>query len=287
MEFYFAILIMSIDSIHPQKPSFPSGPSLITDILLFKRFVFPAHQRSRTHSPPGHLLHLLHEGDLELRIGNHDFHAGAGDVIYYYESEEVVWHGNPQPVCFDSLAFLAPQLQPLHATRRVFRSSPEIRIAFKALHELWTGHEQPALLTMTHAHALSIAASLIVHQNMCAGEARPVGNPWWDVEAYLRRHSAYHSTIAELSERFHLSPATLARCCHSATGLPPAKRIRSLRMHVAEGLLRYSMLTVSEVADQLGYGRIHEFSREFSATMGQSPRQWRAGMVALNQNQLE
>jgi transcriptional regulator GlxA family with amidase domain len=49
------------------------------------------------------------------------------------------------------------------------------------------------------------------------------------------------------------------------------RRLRELRLAEAQGLLRFSTLSVSQVAEYLGYPRVHEFSREFSRRMGRPP----------------
>ncbi len=258
------------------RPHLPASGCLITRIQLYQRFAFPAQHKGHAHSPPGHLVHLMLEGHLDLRIGQHTFHARAGDVIYYFEQEEVVWLGNPERVTFDSLAFLAPQLQPLGPHQRVFPCSAGLQSAFAALNTLWAQHRSPALLPLTYSHALFIASELIEQHDLDSGKGLPADNTWWEIEAALRRHQRYRVTLKELASQFKRSSATIARSCMSATGMPPGKRVQALRLEAAKGLLRYSMMSVSEIAEQLGYGRIHEFSREFAKLTGQPPRRWRA-----------
>ncbi|MHC4874825.1 MAG: helix-turn-helix domain-containing protein [Planctomycetota bacterium] len=50
------------------------------------------------------------------------------------------------------------------------------------------------------------------------------------------------------------------------------QRLRSLRMSEARGLLIYSSLNITQIAQYLDYPRVHEFSREFKKYFGVSPR---------------
>ena len=47
------------------------------------------------------------------------------------------------------------------------------------------------------------------------------------------------------------------------------------RMEASKGLLLYTNLPITEIADQLGYERIHEFSREFSKYFKQTAKSYR------------
>jgi AraC-like DNA-binding protein len=54
------------------------------------------------------------------------------------------------------------------------------------------------------------------------------------------------------------------------------RRIQTVRMEEARGLLLFSTLNVTQVAEYLGYPRLHEFSREFSQYFGAPPSRVRS-----------
>ena len=78
-------------------------------------------------------------------------------------------------------------------------------------------------------------------------------------------------TLKELCKIAGYSKSTIIRSCKKVTGGTPMQRIQKLRMEEAKGLLSIAQLNVSQVADYLGYPRIHEFSREFSKYFGKPP----------------
>ena len=104
----------------------------ITGIWLFQN---PPRRHCRCRSLPGHLLHLVLEGTYRLRVNERDYPIQPGDIIYYYESEEVETIGGAEPVSFYSVGFLAATLEPLSADSRVFPASPETRALFQQLYE--------------------------------------------------------------------------------------------------------------------------------------------------------
>lgn len=59
------------------------------------------------------------------------------------------------------------------------------------------------------------------------------------------------------------------------TGLTPKAYHHNLRMKRASQLLQESNLSVTAIAEKLGYPSIHPFTRHFSAYFGVSPRQYR------------
>ncbi|RYH20862.1 MAG: helix-turn-helix domain-containing protein [Alcaligenaceae bacterium] len=69
------------------------------------------------------------------------------------------------------------------------------------------------------------------------------------------------------------STSTITRACHLAVGLPPMKRIKQIRMSMAQGLVRRSKLTMNEISQRVGYRRLNEFSRDYKTHFGLSPSQ--------------
>ena len=78
------------------------------------------------------------------------------------------------------------------------------------------------------------------------------------------------------------SRSSIVRLCRQATGMSPMKRIQQIRMEEAKGLLLSSSLNITEIAQYLGYIRMHEFSREFTLYFGTSPKQFRNSIKNLS-----
>lgn len=66
-------------------------------------------------------------------------------------------------------------------------------------------------------------------------------------------------------------------------GMAPMEYLLGWRMQIAKGLLRDDELTVSEIAERVGYGSTSAFSVAFSRSVGQSPSRYaRAAMMTAS-----
>jgi AraC-like DNA-binding protein len=77
--------------------------------------------------------------------------------------------------------------------------------------------------------------------------------------------------VAEMAAAFSLSTTAFTRRCRALLGRPPAKVFADLRLARAHALLLGSGMSVSEIADYLGYRNPFHFSRAFRRRYGVPP----------------
>ena len=83
--------------------------------------------------------------------------------------------------------------------------------------------------------------------------------------------------IAAHAEQTRLSESHFRKLFRETHGRSARQVHREARIQRAKELLIYSSLTISEIADKLGFSTVHSLSRAFSALTGISPRQFRDG----------
>ncbi|MFW5752740.1 MAG: helix-turn-helix domain-containing protein [Planctomycetota bacterium] len=66
-----------------------------------------------------------------------------------------------------------------------------------------------------------------------------------------------------------------ARRFKARTGTTPRAYILATRIAAAQDLLAASDLPVTRVAEELGYGEVYAFSKQFTAAVGVPPSTWR------------
>lgn len=101
----------------------------------------------------------------------------------------------------------------------------------------------------------------------------------FDLEAIqLLMHQKLHShlDLASLSELANMSRYSFCRRYKAVTGYSPYQHFLHLKMERACYLLDISNLSISEVAESLGYEDAFYFSRIFRRLIGISPTQYRA-----------
>jgi AraC family transcriptional regulator len=82
-------------------------------------------------------------------------------------------------------------------------------------------------------------------------------------------------SLAELSEAVGLSAHHFARSFRAATGLPPHRYLRKLRMAEAKRLLVTTSEPVTQIALACGYSTPSAFSAAFQRAVGVTPSVWR------------
>ena len=83
-------------------------------------------------------------------------------------------------------------------------------------------------------------------------------------------------TVAELAQAAALSRSAFFDRFTRTVGVAPMEYLLSWRTEIAKDLLRRERLSVSEVAERVGYGSTSTFSVAFSRHVGQSPSRYAA-----------
>jgi len=251
----------------------PISAPPIRDILLVARFVRTrAGQSFEATSLPGHLLHLVVDGVVEQECNGRQYLLRRGDLMWYHEDELVRGTVRGAPWTFYSVNFLAPALTPPPFEARLFPNQLGLRPWFAELLDVWRAAALPPLVRQCRAHAalLRILAALPPGATQPVA-ADPRARLWWDLETKIRRDLRQPVRLAQLAAWAGTSPATVARACRYAVGVPPLKRVKQIRLSLARGLLQRSALAVKEIAAETGYPRVHEFSRDYRKHFGHPP----------------
>lgn len=89
---------------------------------------------------------------------------------------------------------------------------------------------------------------------------------------YARQHLAESPSVSELAAVAHLSTSAFAHRFRNATGRPPYQFMRDMRLYRARELLAAGDIAVSQVAKEVGYSSVSQFSRAFRIRFGVTPR---------------
>lgn len=246
-------------------------PCPVKTITGFWRFVRKPHFHWCGRSLPGHVVQLVVSGSYRLVTDGRAYDIRKGHVVWYHGPEDIEWVDNDSAVVYFSIGFLAPQIEPPPLDMRVIRSTAAIQRSFYKLQKASLGAEGKQRALGMHVALLDILHqinSLRVHVPQ-AGQSYAL---WWAIESQLREQKLFRPTLHRLSTLAGRSTASVVRLCRRATGLSPLKRVRAIRMEESRALLMCSDLNVSQVAEYLGYSRVHELSRDFKSYFGVPPR---------------
>ena len=97
------------------------------------------------------------------------------------------------------------------------------------------------------------------------------------IEQYLQAHYCESEfTVQKAASHFNLSMSNLGHYFKSHTGVTVSDYVESLRLNLAQTLLRETDKSVSEISAQVGYLQPASFMRAFKKVLGVSPTNWRS-----------
>ncbi|MDO6516526.1 AraC family transcriptional regulator [Zobellia uliginosa] len=242
----------------------------VSNIMGMWEFKRPPFFKYLCYSLSGHLLHLVTKGSYVVKINGVTYNVNEGDIIYYYESEEVETIGNKEEVIFYSVSYQAPSLLPLPIDKRIIPADSELKHLFNQLYTGFSSENKFSRRFLIYSTLLNIL-NTIGGVYLDYKDKDDENELWWAIERRIRKNKTFKPSLASLSKIAGYSKATLIRSCKRATGNTPINRIRDIRMEEAKSLLSFANLNVTQVSEHLGYNRMHEFSREFSKYYGEPP----------------
>ncbi len=254
------------------------GSSPIEDIVLVDKLqLLKLGHRFTAMSLPGHLVHLVLSGSVTQSCNGREYTLKKGDMIWYFENEWVEGAVVEAPLIFYTVNFISSTLIPPPETRRVFKGNfKEAKSIFKALYDQWnTDVADPFFWKLRVYEKMHSLLVFLYNEGEFTYRAGAQSLLWWKIENQFRQDITQTITLDDLVSRFHVSASTIARVCQEAVGLSPIRRLKQIRLGMACGLLKYSDKRITEIAQRVGYSRIHEFSRDFKKEFKVSPREWR------------
>ncbi len=102
--------------------------------------------------------------------------------------------------------------------------------------------------------------------------------PFHEISDYLYRNTHRQVTLKELADHFHYNYSYLSSLFPQVTEMNFTDYMNELRIKRAKDLLKQVDVTISEVAESIGFTDISYFSKVFKKRTGQTPSQYRRGI---------
>lgn len=98
------------------------------------------------------------------------------------------------------------------------------------------------------------------------------------VKKYIDDHFTENFTLLDVAEHFFISYSHLSNVFHKTFGIPFQTYVISKRMNYAKELLQNPNLSIQEIAADVGYNNVFNFSRSFKNYFGVSPSHYRSSI---------
>lgn len=247
-----------------------------------------AHQNPRD-SLDSYLLVLVQEGSGLFTVGEEQFQAKKGDVIFLdchqayshcssirepWSISWVHWNSKTMPqlyemfrqrnhhtaVCSNALDMFQPLCETLKTI--VKENAPD--------HELYESLCLVQILTLLLTYHTTTERIYTSSEGV---------QKWVQIHHYLEEHFAEKVTLEELSQRFQVSKYYMLREFKKKYGVTIVQFMNQCRMNHAKELLRFTDMQIDEIAAACGIHDSSYFNRIFRATEGISAgsyrKQWR------------
>jgi len=220
----------------------------------------------------------MESGSYLLTLNGKTMKVKAGDLVYYGSLENHMWRGDGTQTSFYSINFVPRDSTAPPDDQRLIASDLSPAPWFATAEEAFREANDPVQQARCFAalHQILAYARRFFRADQDLGESAL----WRDLEKRILQKRWLRVSVGVLADASGYNVSTVYRSCRSVHGVSPVVRIRQMRMEEAVNLLRHTALPVRSVAAELGYSRVHEFSREFSRFHGCSPRQFRNSIVA-------
>lgn len=96
-----------------------------------------------------------------------------------------------------------------------------------------------------------------------------------DIAMYLQNNSRENMSLDEIAERFYMSKSYLTRIFRNVTGFSVVEYNRYIKVKRAQELLMDTSMSITDIAEQTGFGNITYFEKVFKQTTGQTPVKFR------------
>ena len=184
------------------------------------------------------------------------------------EGSEILRVLSEDPVCY---------LDP-YETDRIDEIAASMRMELGVDSAKEAGPKYPMSLTMATLRLVELMLYFIRYRKSAKGDKKEIEkriSQRDSILSYIYAHSSEKLTLGRVAEAFYLSESGLARRLRESTGTSFIKLLTAIRIDRASEFLIYTSLTLSEIAEMVGFVDASHLSKHFVAKVGITPNSYR------------
>lgn len=233
------------------------------------------HYSSELHE---HELIYKVSGDSISRINGEAFSFSEGTLLYLPKGSwgaynvETVQQGEAIDIMVSLNKPLADKPLLLTVPYR-----PAIKKLFVDCHDAWRiGRESRQLSCMGYTYAiLAWMKEEYARKHLSEKVQSMIDEALRYLSAHFTDHDFRFQQIASMN---HVSYSYMKRLFTEQMGIPPSQYVTFRRIEMAKDLLQTTEMSITQMADVIGYSNVYYFSRVFHQETGFSPSQYREQM---------
>lgn len=202
----------------------------------------------------------LHEGDLYI-INTHYPHSYRADE---HDPFEKIWI-NASGLMLDKLAEVYLPGKPYI----IRHSSQQVLKIFNSIRDMLSRKEHCAPNDLNKIALLLHELMIIVSSPAEETKPRSVEH---NLRHYIDAHLTHTIQFNKLAERYYISENQLIRRFRREFGVTPKQYLLNRRCDIADELMEFSDMTLTQIAEFLGFSGLQHFSAIYKSKRGYSPQ---------------
>ncbi|OMF23966.1 AraC family transcriptional regulator [Paenibacillus sp. FSL H8-0259] len=257
--------------------------NLKVDLLMADYNQCTTQWRDLDYTPDYSKFYYICGGEGWLKIGDKEYYPQPGELILMPEGVKQSYSCISERPFLKYWCHFSAKVGEINLFRILEMSHvciPENPAAVEAAFKGITGSAQSdavyapllaksKLLELISYYIMNLRLDEISYKNL--GSARKLTA----VLDYIAANIEHNITIHDLAEIAHMHPNYFIRLFKQQIGVPPIQYITRQKIEKAKDLLAATSGSVSEIADQLGFGDLFYFSRQFKKHAGLAPTEFR------------
>lgn len=263
---------------------------------IFKKFYFymvscgyflcDQHYSVKSQGNRTPIFFYIIDGQLELEYEGETYTAKANDVVL------LNCHKPHHYYCKDSCEFLFFHFDGITAPDLVdhlIASHGSPVFSLKNAREIYTTINEPIMKLCYQEQDSEASLSSIVYSTLCMIPATDANTGLfipshvelsedtvsYKVIEYVDKHIDQNFTVQQLADFVNLSRDYFARLFKKETGYSPLEYVAIAKINYAKLMLRTTTLSITEIAEFLGYSSPASFINAFRMRRGTSPNKYR------------
>lgn len=225
-------------------------------------------------------LTYVDQGELETVIDGVSYVLRQGQFIFYGPNQFHTQKNNkPSPVSFLTLSFGLKLQQPQQLLNHVHSTNREIDMLLKKIIEekdlelefkvdLLLSYLKILIIKVLRGEKKGEAGLNKVLSSMHINTSDTVVD---DVLTYMHNHIDQKISVDELARVVSLSPSYLSQTFKQVMGTSIMKYLNQYRLEQSKHYIKTTDLSLTQIADILGFGSLHYYSRQFKNAYDISP----------------
>lgn len=237
-----------------------------------------------------YLIHYIIRGKGYYTVGKHTYELVAGDTFLVYPNTEVIYTADENdPWEYTWVGFAGSDaaiiLQATDFTKEspVIKNTPEgEKIKGQILH-IYDARGNSFEHAVEMTGRLYTTLAVFMHHSSKQTSQNSVSNYVQKGIEYISSNYSYPITVEDIASYVGLSRSHLFRSFGAVLGTSPKEYLTDFRIKQACYLLEHSSLSVTAIANSIGFDNGLYFSKTFHKIKGMSPKEYRNAKKGTHQ----